>query len=207
MLSRKYTKIQLPQKHYFENLKITNHRYRFWMLKIVVSLVTWSNHWATIKQMWAPKTLKLQATLRARAWSYLLIKKITLFTGKHLCWNLFFNKDARFQSCISIKKRFQHRCFLVKIATFLRRPGLRNICEQLFERFLTWTNSITSNAGIEGNIFSKRKLKKNSKTPSWKNCLFMMLLIISFFSISPLHVSRHFPYIIKMIVVKGFKTA
>ena len=35
------------------------------------------------------------------------------------------------QACNFIKKRLQHMCFLVKFATFLRTPTLKNICEQL----------------------------------------------------------------------------
>ena len=31
-------KIQLPQKDYWENFKITEHKYRFWILKIIVTL-------------------------------------------------------------------------------------------------------------------------------------------------------------------------
>ena len=40
-----------------------------------------------------------------------------------------------------------------------------------------------------------------------KTCLFMMFFIISLFSISPLHIRWRLAYIIKMIVVKDFKTA
>ena len=36
-----------------------------------------------------------------------------------------FNKDAGLQVCNSIKKRLQHRCFLVKFAKFLRTPFLK----------------------------------------------------------------------------------
>ena len=34
-------------------------------------------------------------------------------------------------ACSFIKKRFQHRCFLVKFGKFLRTPILRKICERL----------------------------------------------------------------------------
>ena len=34
-------------------------------------------------------------------------------------------------ACNFIKKRFQHTCFPVNIARFLRRPTLKNICERL----------------------------------------------------------------------------
>ena len=38
LLNRQYTKIQLSQKHYWENYEITDHKYRFWILKIPVFL-------------------------------------------------------------------------------------------------------------------------------------------------------------------------
>ena len=52
------------------------------------------------------------------------------FTGKHLCWGLFLIK---LQACNFIKKRLQHRCFLVKYAIFLRTTILKNICERLHQ--------------------------------------------------------------------------
>ena len=39
------------------------------------------------------------------------------------------------KSCNFIKKRLQHRCFLVNIAKFLRTPILKNICERLLLNF------------------------------------------------------------------------
>ena len=42
-----------------------------------------------------------------------VLKNFANFTGKHLCWSLFFN---------FIKKRLQHRCLLVKLAEFFRTP-------------------------------------------------------------------------------------
>ena len=42
-----------------------------------------------------------------------------------------FNKVASLQACNFIKKRLQHRCFLVNFAKILRAPILKNICERL----------------------------------------------------------------------------
>ena len=42
-----------------------------------------------------------------------------------------FNKDARLQVYNFIKKKLQHRCFLVNIVKFLRKPILKNIYERL----------------------------------------------------------------------------
>ena len=47
------------------------------------------------------------------------LKNFTIFIGKHLCWGLF------------LVKLFQHRCFPVNIARFLKTLILKNICERL----------------------------------------------------------------------------
>ena len=41
------------------------------------------------------------------------------------------NKAVELQACCVIKKRFQHRYFLVNIAKFLRTPALKNIRDGL----------------------------------------------------------------------------
>ena len=53
------------------------------------------------------------------------------FTGKHLCWSLFFTKLQVFRPATLLKKRLLHRCFPVKFEKFLRTPVLKNICERL----------------------------------------------------------------------------
>ena len=60
-----------------------------------------------------------------------ILKHFVIFTRKHLCRGLFFNKAAGHQACNFIKKILQHRCYLVNIRKFIRRPTLKNICEQL----------------------------------------------------------------------------
>ena len=60
-----------------------------------------------------------------------ILKHFVIFTGKHLCWGLFFNKVAGYQASNFIKKRPQQRYFLANIRKFIRRPILKNICERL----------------------------------------------------------------------------
>ena len=60
-----------------------------------------------------------------------ILKHFVIFTGKHLCRGLFFNKDAGHQACNFIKKRPQHRYFLANIGKFIRRPILKNISKRL----------------------------------------------------------------------------
>ena len=49
-----------------------------------------------------------------------VLKNFANFTAKHLCLSLF------------IRKRLQHKCFLVKFGKFFRTPILKNIHERLF---------------------------------------------------------------------------
>ena len=60
-----------------------------------------------------------------------ILKHCVIFTGKQLCRGLFFNKIALHQAYNFIKKRLQHRYFLVNIGKFIRRLILKNISEQL----------------------------------------------------------------------------
>ena len=52
-----------------------------------------------------------------------ILKHFVIFTGKHLCWGLFLNKVAGHKACNFIKKRLQHRYFLVNIGKSVRRPN------------------------------------------------------------------------------------
>ena len=124
-----------------------------------------------------------------------VLKNFTIFTEKHLCWSLFLNKNAGLQSWNFIKKRLQHRFFPVNIAKFLRAPVLENICERLFEPFPTWASNITSNMGIEENIFSKPK--KSIQNLAWWKKLHDALDHLVFLYISTACLRRRLPYIIK----------
>ena len=87
-----------------------------------------------------------------------LFLKISQYSQKkHLCWSLLLNKNAGLLSWNFIKKRLQNRFFPVNIAKFLRAAVLENIWQRLFKPFPTWASNITSNTGIEKDIFSKTK--------------------------------------------------
>ena len=68
---------------------------------------------------------------RRRSIKKAFLKDFVIFTGKHLCWGLFFDKVAGHQSCNFIKRRLQHRYFLVNIGKFVIAPIFKNICERL----------------------------------------------------------------------------
>ena len=54
-----------------------------------------------------------------------VLKSFANFTGKHLCFSLFFNKVA---SLKALKDSKQHRCFPGKFAKFVKTPILKNSC-------------------------------------------------------------------------------
>ena len=54
-----------------------------------------------------------------------VLKKISNFTGKHLCWSLFDNVAGP-QASNFIRKSLKHRCFHLKVSKFLKTPFLQN---------------------------------------------------------------------------------
>ena len=98
-------------------------------------------------------TYILQKNARLAVWSIrssrpeLFYKKGVLrnfarFTGKHLCWSLFFNKVAGLKPPTLLKKRLWHRCFPVNFAKFLRTPLYRTPLDDCFWSMLTKYNHI-----------------------------------------------------------------
>ena len=65
-----------------------------------------------------------------------VLKDLAMFTGKHLCWSLFFNKYEGFKVCNFLKKRLQHKGLPVKFAKFLRTPFLQNTSGGCFWKYL-----------------------------------------------------------------------
>ena len=60
-----------------------------------------------------------------------VLKHFVIFTGKHLWQSLLFNQVEGHQTCGFIKKRLQHRYFLVNFGKFIRTPKLKKISERL----------------------------------------------------------------------------
>ena len=84
----------------------------------------------------------------------IVLNNFAIFTEKHLCWYLFFNKNAGLQAWNFIKKRLQHRCFLVNIAKFLRTAIFKNICERLLLRVFPFYVSL--------NVFLHKQITKQA---------------------------------------------
>ena len=59
-----------------------------------------------------------------------ILKHFAIFTGKHLCWSLFFNEITGFRLATLLRRRLQHRCFPANIGKFLRAA--------LFPEHLRW---------------------------------------------------------------------
>ena len=76
------------------------------------------------------------------------LQNFAIFTGKHLRWSLFFNKNADLQVYNFIKRGLQCRCFLSNTVKIWRRVILKNISERLFLKvfpfMLVWTFSYMS---------------------------------------------------------------
>ena len=49
-----------------------------------------------------------------------ILKNFAIFTGKHPCWGLFFNKVAGLRPATLLNERLQYRCFPVNIVKFLK---------------------------------------------------------------------------------------
>ena len=64
-----------------------------------------------------------------------VLRNFEIFTGKHLCQSLFFNKVAGLRPATLSKKRLLHRCFPVNFATLLRTLFLQNTSERLLLQF------------------------------------------------------------------------
>ena len=93
-----------------------------------------------------------------------VLKNFAIFTGKHVCWNLFFNKNASLQGPSFIKKRLEK---------FLRTPILKNICERLLlrvslEPFSIWSNNMKK--------WRRRFLKNETKQKPFENSAIWKIL-------------------------------
>ena len=69
-----------------------------------------------------------------------VLKNLTEFTGKHLCWNLFFNKVAGFRPTTLLKQRLQHS-FPVNSVKLLRTPFFTEHLQWLLLLNETWLSS------------------------------------------------------------------
>ena len=123
------------QEHH-ENVSFF-HTAKFWMLFFVFEKMSSS----------IPKFLvMLLAHVGKRSNSCLqmisktdVFKNFAIFTGKKLCWSLFFIKFQDWRLIFLFKKRLQRRCFSVDIARFLRAAFFLKTCSlYVFKIFIWW---------------------------------------------------------------------
>ena len=73
------------------------------------------------------------------------LRNFAIFTGKHLCRSLFFNKLTGLRPAILLKKRLWHRCFPVNFGKFLRTSFLhRTAPDDCFCLFCSVLEKFTS---------------------------------------------------------------
>ena len=123
-------------------------------------------------------SLQIEVTTYRRSRSQMffkigVLKDFAIFTGKHLCWGLFLLKSQAFcgasngfkkalkafikrfeatqKACNFIKKRTQHRSFLVNIAKFSRTAFLQNNsggCFWTYKQFHLSSYKLTVDIGL-----------------------------------------------------------
>ena len=94
-----------------------------------------------------------------------VLKNFAIYTGKTPVLESSFNRLVGFKTCNFLKKRLQHRCFLVNIAKFLRTLILMTICEQLLLQFLLLTVN-NSSQGLVSAFNSVDLLQRSSSKSS-----------------------------------------
>ena len=89
-------------------------------------------------------------------------KIFVIFAGKHLCWSLFFNIFASFQTCCFTKKRIQH------LFSWEYCDILKNTCERLLLNILLTLSSknLKKRSIIEFLPFFKTFIELYLKLPS-----------------------------------------
>ena len=101
-----------------------------------------------------------------------VLKNFAIFTGKDLCWSLFFNKVAGLQVWHFTKKRLQHSFFPMNIEKFLRTLILKNICERLLLSIkkLFWKISQNSQEKNSARVSFLMTLQAYISEYSWRYC-------------------------------------
>ena len=63
------------------------------------------------------------------------LKDFAIFTGKRLCWSLFFKKLETFRVATLLKRDFNTVVFEISFEKFLRAPILKSTCQRLLLDF------------------------------------------------------------------------
>ena len=124
-------------KHSFPNL-LNSIRVGYWinfsssLLSHVPRVLLKKKHsWAP----WETKNSTFQKQPPELFYEKRYFRNLEKFTGKHLCWSIFFNKVAVLRPTTLLKKRLWNRCFPVNFAKFLKAPFLQNTPDNCFWLF------------------------------------------------------------------------
>ena len=164
MLNRQYTKIQLSQKYFWENFKITDHKYRFWILKVITFLVDilysvklLSNHEATLR----PKNVEnisnffcvsnesQSSALRLRTDSRYSQKNQSIIKGKR--------KNVRI--CRIFEYRIIPGALVVHLILIFPFPSASQPCSSGFSGFWCWSSAVFYSYGT---LFAHFKCRYNA---------------------------------------------
>ena len=107
-----------------------------------------------------------------------VLKKFAKPSGKHLCWNLYFNKVTGLRPSTLSKKRIQQRCFRLNSAKFLRMPFRQNNSDLLLLVRVTSSNwsHIINHANINVKSFCSNLLFTSTVLDEQKCLLKLQLL-------------------------------
>ena len=106
-----------------------------------------------------------------------VFKNLAKFTGKHLHWSLFFNKNAGLRSESLLKKRLQHRRFPVNFATFLKTSISQNTSGRLLLLLIEchvkhcFRNSLLE---LLRNKYAPRLIRKFLRKHHAEKCIFVL---------------------------------
>ena len=127
----------------FENIRLLIENMRLFKREIDSLKLQFKNFMHIELLLNSPLIISFATTLKFYYLRYLLrsshqmcsvkisvLKNLTIFMGKDLCWSLFLMNLQSFRPATSLKG-LKHSCFPVNVAKILRTPILKNICRQL----------------------------------------------------------------------------
>ena len=68
----------------------------------------------------------------------LVLKNFRKFTGKHLCWSIFLINEEGLKACNFIKKRLQHRYFLLNFCDIFKNNYFEEYLQTTATGFSVW---------------------------------------------------------------------
>ena len=133
----------MERQVFFHIAELYNSLFCFLYEKTSSSLPMWFVH------VWKHSRKTLRSSRSQMFFKIGVLKNFSICARKLLCFSLFFIKLQAWRPAFLLKKRFQHRCFPVNIAKFLRTVFLWNtfcllyFSEILFDDKILWMSLVT----------------------------------------------------------------